>query len=63
MTEEFSRKGESQRPEFWASHLAAMDRAIVCASWARCEKQLEPYVATGAIRERQSEQDIKARAA
>ena len=62
MTEEFSRKGESQRPEFWASHLAAMDRhrvRIVGQMW----KQLEPYVATGAIRDDESEQDIKARAA
>jgi len=44
MTEEFTRKGESQRPDFWASHLAAMDRhrvRIVQEMW----KRLEPYIA------------------
>jgi hypothetical protein len=43
MTEEFTRKGESQRPEFWAAHLAAMDRhrvRLVHQMW----KRLEPYV-------------------
>jgi len=62
MTEEFSRKGESQRPEFWASHLAALDRhrvRIVSQMW----KQLEPYVTSGAIRDEESEQNIRARAA
>jgi hypothetical protein len=47
MTEEFTRKGESQRPEFWAAHLLAIDRhrvRIVQEMW----KRLEPYVATGA---------------
>lgn len=47
MTEEFTRKGESQRPEFWASHHAAMDRhrvRIVQEMW----KRLEPYVTSGA---------------
>jgi hypothetical protein len=62
MTEEFSRKGESQRPEFWSSHLAAMDRhrvRIVGQMW----KQLEPYVSSGVIRDEETEQKIKARAA
>jgi hypothetical protein len=62
MTEEFSRKGENQRPEFWASHLAAMDRhrvRIVGQMW----KQLESYVASGAIRDEETEQKIKTRAA
>jgi hypothetical protein len=43
MTEEFTRKVESQRPEFWAAHLAAIDRhhvRIVQQMW----KRLEPYV-------------------
>ena len=43
MTEEFTRKGESQRPEFWAAHLGAVDRhrvRIVQQMW----KRLEPYV-------------------
>jgi hypothetical protein len=46
MTEEFTRKGESQRPEFWAAHLAAMDRhrvRIVQQMW----KRLEPFVSAG----------------
>jgi hypothetical protein len=62
MTEEFSRKGESQRPEFWSSHLAAMDRhrvRIVGQMW----KQLEPYVSSGVIRDEETEQKIKTRAA
>ena len=48
MTEEFTRKGESQRPEFWAAHLAAMDRhrvRLVHQIW----KRLEPYVSEGAV--------------
>jgi hypothetical protein len=62
MTEEFSRKGESQRPEYWSSHLAAMDRhrvRIVGQMW----KQLEPYVANGVISEREAESKVKARGA
>lgn len=50
MTEEFTRKGESQRPEFWAAHLAAMVRhrvRIVQQMW----KRLEPYITSGASRE------------
>lgn len=46
MTEEFTRKGEQQRPEFWAAHLAAMDRhrvRLVQEMWQR----LEPYVLSG----------------
>jgi hypothetical protein len=46
MTDEFTRKGESQRPEFWAGHLAAMDRhrvRIVQQMWTR----LEPYITGG----------------
>lgn len=48
MTEEFTRKGESQRPEFWAAHLAAMDRhriRLVHQMW----KRLQPFVSEGAI--------------
>jgi len=62
MTEEFSRKGEIQRPEFWAAHVAAMDRhrvRVVGQMW----KQIEPYVATGNIPEEESELKINARAA
>lgn len=47
MGEEFTRKGESQRPEFWAAHLAALDRhrvRIAQEMW----KKLEPYVSAGA---------------
>lgn len=47
MGEEFTRKGESQRPEFWAAHLSAMDRhrvRMVQQMW----KRLEPYVTIGA---------------
>jgi hypothetical protein len=43
MTEEFTRKGENQRPDVWAAHLAAMDRhrvRLVQQMW----KRLEPYV-------------------
>jgi hypothetical protein len=43
MTEEFTRRGESERPEVWAAHLAAMDRhrvRIVQQMW----KRLQPYV-------------------
>lgn len=48
MTEDFTRKGESQRPEFWVAHLAAMDRhrvRIVQQMW----KRLEPFVTQGEI--------------
>jgi hypothetical protein len=46
MTEEFTRKGEGQRPEFWAAHLAATERhrvRIVQQMW----KRLEPYITSG----------------
>lgn len=46
MGEEFTRKGESQRPDFWAGHLAAMNRLqvrIVQQMW----KELEPYIHQG----------------
>jgi hypothetical protein len=46
MTEEFTRKGESQRPDFWAAHRLALDRhrvRIVQEMW----KRLEPYVSGG----------------
>jgi hypothetical protein len=62
MTEEFSRKGESQRPEFWAAHLAAMDRhrvRIVGQMW----KAMEAYVTSGAIWDEETEPKVKARAA
>jgi hypothetical protein len=47
MSNEFTRKGESERPDFWASHRSATDRhrvRIVQEMWAR----LEPYISTGA---------------
>jgi hypothetical protein len=46
MGEEFTRKGEGQRPDFWAGHLAAMNRLqvrIVHQMW----KELEPYIHQG----------------
>lgn len=46
MGEEFTRKGESQRPDYWAGHLAAMNRLqvrIVQQMW----KKLEPYIQQG----------------
>lgn len=46
MTEEFTRKGERQRQEFWGAHLNAMDRhrvGIVQEMW----KGLEPYITNG----------------
>jgi hypothetical protein len=48
MTEEFTRKGEQRRPEFWADHLLAMDRhrvRITQQMW----KRLEPYVTDGGL--------------
>jgi hypothetical protein len=48
MAEEFTRKGESERPELWAAHLAAMDRhrvRIVQQMW----KRLQPYVIDGRL--------------
>jgi len=62
MTDEFSRKGESQRPEFWAAHQAAMDRHRV-RTVGQMWKRLESYVANGAIEDRETEQQIKGRAA
>jgi hypothetical protein len=46
MTEEFTRKGESERPELWAAHLDAMDRhrvRVIQQMW----KRLVPYVIDG----------------
>ncbi len=46
MSEEFTRKGDSQLPEFWADHLGALNRhrvRIAQQMW----KRLEPYVAGG----------------
>lgn len=62
MTDEFSRKGESQRPEFWAAHQAALDRHRV-RTVGQMWKKLEAYVASGALRDDESEQQIKGRAA
>jgi hypothetical protein len=48
MTEEFSRRGENERPEVWAAHLAAMDRhrvRIIQQMWER----LQPYVIDGRL--------------
>jgi hypothetical protein len=47
MSEEFTRKGERQQPEFWAAHLAAIDRhrvRIAQEMW----KRLEPHIVDGA---------------
>lgn len=43
MTEEYTRKGDLQRQDYWAAYLAAMDRhrvRLVQEMWQR----LEPYV-------------------
>jgi hypothetical protein len=56
MTEEFTRKGESQRPEVWAAHHAAMDRhrvRIVQQMW----KRLEPFV-TNSVRWEEEEKAV-----
>ena len=55
MTDEFSRKGESQRPEFWAAHQAAMDRHRV-RTVGQMWKRLESYVASGAISDEATEE-------
>lgn len=63
MTDEFSRKGDSQRPEFWAAHQAAMDRHRV-RTVGQMWKRLESYVASGAINnDEETEQHVKGRAA
>jgi hypothetical protein len=62
MTDEFSRKGDSQRPEFWASHQAALDRHRV-RTVGQMWKRLESYVASGAISEEETEEHLKGRAA
>jgi hypothetical protein len=46
MADEFTRKGESERPDFWAAHLAATDRhrvRVIQQMWNR----LEPYISIG----------------
>lgn len=62
MTDEFSRKGESQRPEFWAAHQAALDRHRV-RTVGQMWKKLEDYVASGVLSGEESKQDLKGRAA
>jgi hypothetical protein len=62
MTDEFSRKGDSQRPEFWASHQAALDRHRV-RTVGQMWKRLESYVASGAIIDDDTIQEISGRAA
>jgi hypothetical protein len=62
MTDEFSRQGDSQRPEFWAAHQAALDRHRV-RTVGQMWKKLESYVASGAISDEQTEQQLKGRAA
>jgi hypothetical protein len=57
MAEEFTRKGESERPELWAAHLAAVDRhrvRIIQQMW----KRLVPYVIDGRL---DSEDELKIR--
>jgi hypothetical protein len=46
MSEEFTKKGESQRPEFWAAHLAALDRNQVRIS-QQMWKRIVPYIFGG----------------
>ena len=46
MSEEFTRKGDAQREEYWAAHLGAWDRQRVSVS-QQMWRRLEPYV-TGA---------------
>jgi hypothetical protein len=48
MSQEFTRKGDLQRPEFWAQHLAAMDRHGVRISQLMW-KNLEQYVTRGGM--------------
>ncbi len=62
MTDEFSRKGESQRPEFWAAHQAALDRHRV-RTVGQMWKRLESYVANGTIGNQETESVIARRAA
>jgi hypothetical protein len=53
MTDEFTRKGESERQEFWAAHRAATDRhrvRIVQQMW----KRLEPYISSGVTLEEET---------
>jgi len=46
MSEEFTKKGESQRAEFWADHRNALDRHRVRIN-QQMWKRLEPYVLDG----------------
>lgn len=62
MTDEFSRKGESQRPEFWAAHQAALDRHRV-RTVGQMWKRLESYIANGTIGNEEAESPIAGRAA
>jgi len=62
MTDEFSRKGDSQRPEFWAAHQAALDRHRV-RTVGQMWKKLESYVGSGAFGDEGTELQIKGRAA
>jgi len=43
MSEDFTKKGESQRPEYWAAHLGSWDRHRVRIS-QEVWKRLEPYI-------------------
>jgi hypothetical protein len=54
MSEEFTRKGESQRPEFWAAHLGALDRHRVRIG-QQMWKRLEPYVSGGSVLDLETE--------
>ena len=64
MMDEYSRKGESQRPEFWAAHQAALDRYRV-RTVGQMWKKLESYVANGAIAtgDEETETHLEGRAA
>ena len=48
MTEDFTRKGEHQRPDFWVAHLNAMDRHRVRIV-QQMLKRLEPYITDGGL--------------
>jgi hypothetical protein len=55
MTEDFTRKGERERPELWAEHLAAMDRhqvRVIQEMWMR----LVPYVIDGRLDTEEAEE-------
>lgn len=55
MSEEFTRKGESERQEFWADHLGALNRHRVRIG-QQMWKRLESYVSAGSMLNLETEQ-------